>query len=98
MLLISRPRLKTSEQILHVNISKSVKFDRNTTNGEKTTIFLATIGMEIRLDVIKNMTYTFGNDVHGEEHDVMLLDENMLILSGFKNNSGMTDGHRLVVN
>ena len=95
MLLISRPRLKTAEQTLHVNISKSIKFDRNLTNGEKTTIFLATIGMEIRLDVIKNMTYNFGNSVHDEHHDVMLLDENMLILSGFRNSSGLTDGHRL---
>ena len=81
-LLISRPSHKHGNEMF-LNITKSV-----TSMSGGTEIFLATIGVEIHLNAVKNILEIF-------EQEIILLDENMLIISGFKSDNGVSDGHPL---
>ena len=86
-ILITRPRLTEGREGLHLNITKSV-FSVVQTHE----IFLATVGMEISLEALKEILAKHST-VRGQELDMMLVDENMMIISGFKVDSWKTDGH-----
>eukprot|EP00116_Pleurobrachia_bachei_P004437 sb/3464699/ len=84
-LLISRPNKING--IWHINVTKSIS-----TVSKGTELFLATIGMEIRLERIK---LEILKQAKQHNTDIMLVDENMLIIVGFTKDGDETDGHRL---
>ena len=90
-ILVTRPIQVRGHKGLYVNITKSVS-----TTSQASEVFLATVGMEVNLEVLKSIIST---SVEGIGHllDIMVVDENMLIISGFKSDGGATDGKSLKI-
>ena len=88
-ILITRPIKTKGREGLYVNITKSVS-----TTSQDWEVFLATVGMEVNLEVLKSIVRRSVESM-GQSMEILLIDENMLIISGFKTDGGMTDGKRL---
>ena len=88
-ILVTRPVEIEGKSGLYVNIAKSVS-----STSQAWEMFLATVGMEVDLKVLKEIV-TRNVEKIGNPLDVMIVDENMFVISGFKTDEGATDGKRL---
>ena len=90
-ILVTRPITIEGRKMqgLYVNITKSVF-----TESQAWEVFLATVGMEVNLEVLKRIVRQRIQEI-GHPLDIMVVDENMLIISGFASDRGTTDGQRL---
>ena len=88
-ILVTRPVEVDGSSGLYVNIAKSVS-----STSQAWEMFLATVGMQVNLDVLKEIV-SRNTEKIGNSLDVMIVDENMFVISGFKTDGGATDGKRL---